>query len=217
MLILNFHGVGTIPREIDQGEYDCWLESDFFNEVLDLLSGYPDVKLTVDDGNRSDVEIILPALLARGLTASFFVVTSRFDQPYFLTSGHIQELLGNGMQIGSHGMRHCPWRHLPEKELKEELVDARDQLNEVSGQVIREAACPFGSYSWRVLRALKEAGYTAVYTSDGGRASQGAWLLPRVTIRRSMPLDYIRFILQNRPGMAARVLQRTRTFIKRLR
>ena len=79
-LVLNFHGVGPVTRSIDQGELDCWLDTDFFDEVLNLIGKRGNVLVTVDDGNESDFTHILPALLKRGLRAKFFICSARLDQ-----------------------------------------------------------------------------------------------------------------------------------------
>ena len=52
--ILNLHGVGPVPRDLDDGEHDCWLDQGFFEAVLELAQEGPHVKLTFDDGNVSD-------------------------------------------------------------------------------------------------------------------------------------------------------------------
>src|SRR5438034_8841581 len=70
---LTVHGVGTPPRELDPGEDIAWISIEQLEQVLDAAVGRPDVRITFDDGNCSDVEIALPRLLERGLTAEFFV------------------------------------------------------------------------------------------------------------------------------------------------
>ena len=105
-IILNFHGVGPVTRRIDDDERNCWLDQDTFEEVLDLAQGESRVQLTFDDGNSSDVEIVLPALLRRGLQATFFICSGRLDQPTFLSRTQVRELQAHGMCIGSHGVAH---------------------------------------------------------------------------------------------------------------
>src|SRR2546423_12978074 len=73
VVILNFHGVGSPVQELVPGEEDVWLSRGALNAVLDDVAARPDVRITFDDGNLSDLTIALPALLARGLTASFFL------------------------------------------------------------------------------------------------------------------------------------------------
>ena len=62
------------------------------------------------------------------------------------------------MVIGCHGMRHRRWAGLDEPSLREELVDARAIIEEISGQPVVEAACPFGSYDRRVAHDAARRG-----------------------------------------------------------
>jgi peptidoglycan/xylan/chitin deacetylase (PgdA/CDA1 family) len=140
------------------------------------------VRITFDDGNASDLEHALPALVDRGLHATFFVVAGRLGMRGFLDAAGVRTLAGAGMAIGCHGMRHRPWRTLDDGALREELVDARRRLEEVVRRPVTHAGCPFGSYDRRVLGHLRRYGYERVYTSDRGSAPAEAWLQPRNSV-----------------------------------
>jgi peptidoglycan/xylan/chitin deacetylase (PgdA/CDA1 family) len=182
-LNLTFHGIGAPARELDPGEAAVWVRPDRFGAILDAVAWRPDVRITFDDGNVSDVQHALPALRRRGLTGTFFVVAGRLGEPGFLDAEGVRALAAAGMTIGCHGMRHRPWRRLDADALHEELVEAKRILEDVVGRPVTQAACPFGSYDRRVLRALKRSAYRHVYTSDRGRAHAGDWLQTRTTIR----------------------------------
>ena len=51
----------------------------------------------------SDFVYGLPALLDRGLTATFFVVAGRLGEPGFLSENDVRTLVSAGMTIGCHG------------------------------------------------------------------------------------------------------------------
>jgi peptidoglycan/xylan/chitin deacetylase (PgdA/CDA1 family) len=179
---LTFHGVGTPPRPLDDGEAGVWVDAERFTALLDAVVGRPDVRITFDDGNASDAEIALPALVRRGLTATFFVVAGRLGRPGFLDAAQVGELVAAGMAIGNHGMHHQPWRGLDEAALDEELGAARRTLEDVAGGTVDEAACPFGAYDRRVVAALRRNGYRHVYTSDRGTVAGDPWLQARNTV-----------------------------------
>jgi peptidoglycan/xylan/chitin deacetylase (PgdA/CDA1 family) len=143
-------------------------------------------RITFDDGNYSDVSHALPELAARGMTARFFVVAGRLGEAGFLSRADVRELARSGMKIGCHGMEHRSWRGMTSAEVRRELHIARAVIEDASQTEVLSAACPFGDYDRRVLRHLRAAGYTAVFTSDGGIARSGAWLQPRTTIRFDM-------------------------------
>lgn len=179
---LTFHGVGEPERPLDPGEAGVWVSRRAFLSVVDSLAGRGDVRITFDDGNASDVRHALPALQRRGLRATFFVVAGRLGTPGFLDPAGVRALAAAGMTIGCHGKHHRAWRGLGESALHEELVEARQALEEIVARPVAEAACPFGSYDRRVLRCLRRAGYERVYTSDRGTARAGAWIQARNTV-----------------------------------
>ena len=188
LINVTFHGIGRPSRALEAGEAAVWVDLQRFTATLDLVAGREDVRVTFDDGNRSDLTRGLPALRARGLHATFFVVAGRLDEPEFLSTADVRELREAGMTIGSHGLRHRPWRRLDDAELEEELVRSRAVLEDVVGAPVTAAACPFGSYDRRVLRALQRAGYEHVFTSDRGPARAGDWLQARTTITQETSL-----------------------------
>lgn len=181
---LTFHGVGTPTRRPESRDPELWLTSSEFEAILDAVIGREDVRLTFDDGYVSDIEVALPALEARNLSATFFVVAARLGKPGHLSASDLVDLSGAGMTIGLHGMSHRSWRGLDDSGVHAELIRARKRLEEIVGRPVTQAACPFGAYDRRVLRRLRALGYTRVFTSDGGIAAARAWLQPRNTLRR---------------------------------
>jgi GT2 family glycosyltransferase len=214
MIVLNFHGVGPVHRDIGPDERECWLDIARFEEVLDLAKGRADVSLTFDDGNASDCEIALPALLDRGLRATFFICSGRIGLPSFLDEARIRELAAAGMTIGSHGVDHRVWRWLGDEELWHEVADSRSELERVCGGTVDLAACPFGAYDRRVLAALRRAGYRAVFTSDGGQCVPGQWLCPRTTVRRSFSSARLESVLKGGCSAVRRAASATRVLVK---
>lgn len=179
---LTFHGIGDPGRPLDPGEADVWVSGARFRALLDAAVGRDDVSISFDDGNVSDVEQALPELTRRGLTATFFVVAGRLGSPGFLDEDAVRELSGAGMEIGCHGMRHRPWRGLDDRELEEEIVEARSILERVVGAPVTSAACPFGSYDRKVLRTLRGSGYRHAFTSDRGTARSEGFLQSRNSV-----------------------------------
>lgn len=217
MKILNFHGVGPLVRDVDPGEYACWLDTEHFEAILDCVLEHSNILITFDDGNASDYDIVLPALMRRGMRAVFFVCSGRVGKQTFLNADQVRELSSQGMAIGSHGIHHRPWRTLGRTELQDEVAGSRMALEDACGKSVDLAACPFGSYDWRVLRVLKKCGYRAVYTSDGGDCKESQWLRARTTIKRSFSVAEVQQMIQHRPPPARRLVDGIRISLKRLR
>jgi peptidoglycan/xylan/chitin deacetylase (PgdA/CDA1 family) len=181
---LSFHGVGAPPGSPrEPGEHAYWVDRDAFLSLLDEVQGRDDVRLSFDDGNASDVEVALPALVERGMTADFFVVAGRLGTPGNVDATGLGALRAAGMCIGTHGMDHRSWRGLDDAQLAAELVEARAAIAEAAGSVVAAAALPLGEYDRTVLAALRKHDYRVVYSSDARRARTGAWLQPRYSVR----------------------------------
>jgi peptidoglycan/xylan/chitin deacetylase (PgdA/CDA1 family) len=181
---LCFHGIGTPTRPLEPGEDRYWVGTDQFDRLLDEAMTHPDVRLSVDDGNASDVELALPRLLERGLTATFFLLAARIGTSGSVDADGVRALRDAGMTIGSHGMDHRSWRGMAPDVERVELALAARQLTELAGQPVTQAACPLGRYDRRSLRALRRHGYTRVFTSDRRRARPDGWLQPRFSALR---------------------------------
>lgn len=213
---LNFHGLGRPPRVLDPGEAAVWIEdASCFGDLLDVARvADGDVRVTFDDGNGSDVDVALPALAGRGLTAQFFVLAGKIGADGYVGPEGVKELAAAGMSVGSHGMEHVDWRTLDDAGLEVELVRAREVLEDLIGAPVATAACPFGSYDRRILGRLREAGYQGVYTSDGGPARSEAWLKPRSTVRAGCTPDQLGRLLA---GMGPSFMREVRRAVKRWR
>lgn len=214
---LNWHGLGTPDRALDRGEERVWVRVDTFERVLDLVADRADVRLTFDDGNRSDVDLALPRLVERGLTASFFVLAGRLGEPGRLDAPALRELVDAGMGVGSHGWAHRDWRCLRGSEVREEIEHAPRVLSEMTGRAVDTVAIPFGSYDGRVLRTLRRTGVRRAYTSDGGRVDPSHWLQGRVSVRDDTTVDDIRALLERRPSPPIRAARSAVQWAKRHR
>lgn len=217
-MIINlcFHGIGSIDQEREPGESRYWVSEDSFLRILDEVTEHPQVRLSFDDGNRSDVVIALPALRERALRASFFALAGRLDDAASLSPSDLRELRAAGMTIGSHGWTHVPWRGLGDDAIRRELIDARSMLVEASAGVIQDAALPLGRYDRGLLGRLEQAGYRTVYTSDRFPARSDSWLQARYSVTARDTVGSIRSVLAAHPGVrdARNVLA---SAVKRLR
>ncbi|SDT55768.1 polysaccharide deacetylase family protein [Actinoplanes derwentensis] len=212
-----FHGIGTPQRELEPGEARYWITPDQFEAVLDEIRDWPGLRISFDDSNTSDVEFGLPALLARGLTADFFVLAGRLDSAGSLDEDAVRSLQRNGMTVGTHGMRHIPWRGLSPAAADEELVAARERLTKVVGADVSTAACPLGRYDRTLLTRMRRLGYTRVFTSDRRPARASDWLQPRFTVRNDDTPQTLRAEAIDGPSALRRLKLEAIGLVKRLR
>ncbi len=219
-LILNFHGLGEPHPRVDDEEKLCWWSVSSFVRLLDLISERPigespDILLTFDDGNESDAVFALPALVKRGLKATFFICAGRVGTAHYLDKSMIEELLSCSMGIGSHGMYHRDWCALDPKELDEEVVDARRRIEDVTGRAVTKVAIPFGSYNRHVLSRLKREDWDCIYTSDRGTARRNDKIKPRETLYADMQAGLRLSELTREPRLDIRIRRQLARFYKR--
>lgn len=217
LINLCFHGIGDPGRDLETGEAAYWISVELFHAVLDEVADDPRVRLSFDDGNASDAEVGLPALLEHDLRATFFVLAGRLDQPGSLTSDQVQVLRQRGMTVGTHGMDHRPWRGMDRATAGRELCRARAQLADLLDEPVEDAALPLGRYDRSLLTLLRGLGYRSVHTSDRRWARDGDWLQPRFSLRATDTIDGLRTHVLRRPALPRRARGELVGLAKRLR
>ncbi len=81
----------------------------------------------------------------------------------------VKQLVESGLiEIGSHTLTHANLNKLDDESCLKELTDSKQQLEELTGRTVTSFAYPFGIYSDRDVKFVKQAGYlNAVTTSEG--------------------------------------------------
>ncbi|WP_164116042.1 polysaccharide deacetylase family protein [Sphingorhabdus sp. Alg239-R122] len=214
--ILNFHGIGNVQRDYEDGEEPYWIDELRFRECLDIVqSADQDVMLTFDDGNASDYLIAYPELIKRGLSAIFFVLAGKIGTGGYLTAEQVREIDNHdAMALGTHGMDHQPWPDLDNDELTREIEQSLSVLSNICGRPITAAGLPFGRYDGRVLKSLRQNGVHEVYSSDGAAKITGIAPFPRFSIRRDTDMRALGKMINSPPSLIARTKNELRAWIK---
>lgn len=120
------------------------------------------VLLTFDDGSENQASVALPEVLARGMTATLFVMTVVIDGGKdWITGDQITALAGEGITIGSHTWDHHTVDKLhTEADYETQYVGSRRTLQKLSGQPVTEFCYPGGRWTEAALAPLRAAGYT---------------------------------------------------------
>lgn len=219
MRILTFHGIGKPRRELETGEAPYWLDEDRFLDILGLVASHASedaISITFDDGNVSDYQIALPALLDRGMEATFFVLAGRIDGGGSLSTTQIRALSAAGMAIGSHGIAHVDWTRLGAAELDHELRHSKATLERVLGAEVDSVSIPFGRYNARVLRAIRQAGYRRAFSSDGGETDDGDFPMSRTSPTKQMSDEAVSDLIEGRTRIWMIARSQVSRLVKRL-
>lgn len=149
------------------------------------------VGLTFDDGYADFVDNAVPLLHRYGFTATVYVLpgrlggTNEWDSPGpskpLLTADGIRRAAAEGMEVGSHGLRHTDLTEADDALLREETRGSREALSEIVGGEVAGFCYPYGTVDERVMAAVRDAGYRyAVGISPGPLT--GLFALPRVHV-----------------------------------
>lgn len=158
--------------------------------------------LTFDDGCRCFARHALPALAARGRTATLFALsgklggTNDWDRPPEGSGERREELLGAeelqqvaadpaAVEIGCHGGHHRSLPDCDERELHRETAGAKRELEAVLGRDVETFCYPWGRSAPRVRAAVREAGFLAAAGIEDhpGASPNDPWGLPRTSVR----------------------------------
>ena len=141
----------------------------------------PAVAITFDDGYRDNYDFALPALVERGMSATFFLtmgllerdpaVLERFktlrqstdDEIAPLDWGQVREMKEEGMSFGSHTWSHPNLAKVPDQVALEEFRSSKLLLEERLSEPVNSVAYPFGKprrqFNGRTLELARDAGY----------------------------------------------------------
>lgn len=117
------------------------------------------VALTFDDGPDPDVTPrLLDLLAARGVKASFFVLTDKAEEQQSL----IARMIAEGHEVGLHCDRHDRLTLLPVQQVRQRLAAARDRLAALTGGPVRLFRPPYGAQSIATFFVARSLGLQIV-------------------------------------------------------
>lgn len=152
--------------------------------------------ITFDDGYLSVYEHAIPALEARKMTATIFVVADQIDginewdrcagdtREPMMSADQIVDLASRGFEIGAHTLTHPHLTELDDERLVREIVDSKHRLEDLVGSEVSSFSYPYGDCDERVIAATVQAGFTrAVGTKLGILRDASIYEIPRVNVR----------------------------------
>lgn len=193
-----------------------WLQANAYrsmrlDDALDTTASAalsPRVVISFDDGDVSNIEVALPRLRERGMTAEFFITSDFIDRPGMMSAGNVRTLAEAGMGVGSHGRSHALLEDLDAAALAAELHDSRDRLQTLGAGAVSALALPGGRGGERERRAALALGYRQLLGSVPGpnrHPRPGQWL-QRLAVTRALSLPQFAAMVRWR-GLPPRLAQ----------
>lgn len=155
------------------------------------------VAITFDDGYQNIYREALPVLHQFGFTAIVYLPTSfiadaaqRFKDRNCLSWAEVRELQKHGISIGSHTVSHPQLSRLSREQIRQELVESKQTIEDKLSAPVRSFAYPFAfpqqDRAFQVIfrQLLKESGYQSGVCTIVGRASlqSDPLFLPRLPL-----------------------------------
>lgn len=166
-------------------------------EVVETLAvGKPlpqkPVVLTFDDGYRDFYENAYPVLKSLNFKATIFVISQHVGGSAYLNWSQLLEMQSSGLiTIGDHTLSHPSLPPLSEEKLKDEIISAKNILEQNLGGVINVFAYPYGNANGLAEKILREGGFLAAVTSHRGlTCAKLPYELPRVRIGNAPMTSY---------------------------
>lgn len=143
------------------------------------------VLITFDDGYIDNYINAFPILKKYGLRATIFIIPSfTGSYPNYLTWEQLKEMEANGITIESHTLTHPKLEELPDDEIRNELINSKNTLEEQLGHPIEFLAYPTGTYNLHIAGIAQDVGYKGAFTIKYGIVDKGSnfFALERVPI-----------------------------------
>ncbi|MEW6721532.1 MAG: polysaccharide deacetylase family protein [Thermodesulfobacteriota bacterium] len=116
------------------------------------------VSLTFDDGETSQYTLGVPALNARGMKASFYVITAYNGTPMDESEWTAwRSAAANGHEIGSHTISHPALSTLPYEQMRQEVVESKTEIDSrIPSRKTLTFVYPFGDYNSQTKSVVQE-------------------------------------------------------------
>ena len=171
---------------------------------LDLADlGFGTYSLASPDERRQTIESLLgqikylePGPRNQAVEAIAGRISIALPDDLMMTSGQVRQLRQAGMQIGAHTCSHPILASLSDAEAMAEIVDGKDQLEQIIGESVTLFAYPNGKpgrdYLAKHAAMAKAAGFAAAVTTAPGVSSltTDSFQLPRFTPWDNQPLKF---------------------------
>jgi len=137
------------------------------------------VVITFDDGYKTVYDHAYPVMKSLGLKGIICIYPAFIGSKLAMTWEQMAELIKEGWSVECHSYTHANLSSKymnPEAEkafLEKEILTSRDKIERQLGNKVRFMVWPYGVYTDRTLKMVKDAGFAGAMTVDGGANYKG--------------------------------------------
>ena len=135
--------------------------------------------ITFDDGYRTVFDHAFPIMQKFGFRGIVCIYPAFIGSRLAMSWEQLKKLIDAGWSVECHSMTHANLASKyadPEQEtlfLKREILDSRSIIEKQLGNKVRFMVWPYGVYTDRTLKRIKESGFAGAMTVDGGASYRG--------------------------------------------
>ena len=155
------------------------------------------IAITFDDGFRDNYTNAFPVMKQLQITATLFIVTSCIGQLSVKALAHgetarphlsreeILEMSSHGIEMGSHTVNHRLLHELSHDDIKFEVEEAKQEIENLVQQPCKSFAYPAGFFTAEAQRIIEEAGHAVAFSTTYGPSDRfDLYALNRLEILR---------------------------------
>ncbi|HOK55971.1 MAG TPA: polysaccharide deacetylase family protein [bacterium] len=87
------------------------------------------------------------------------------EKDRFLNWKEINEMIKEGVEIGSHTLTHPHLTQISEKTAKEEIISSKKIIEDKTGKEIKFFCYPYGEFNEKIIDFVKLAGYKGAFVT----------------------------------------------------
>ena len=157
-------------------------------DVKTVVSDLSKIAITFDDGLEFNFLNLLPVLCEYEIKGHFFIPTSFVGKVWDLGMFKmmdwkmIKEMSDLGMDIGSHSITHPILKRCNRKQIRDEVVNSKKQIEDVIGKEVKGFCYPFGCFTEYVVETVRNAGYKFAMSTINDNVQDSLFVLNRIGV-----------------------------------
>lgn len=198
--VLLYHRVQPISLAKTVGQASISVDSGIFDQQMQYLSehGYTaitaldlvnalknktavpakSVVITFDDGYKNHFEYVLPVLQKYHLIGNFMISAGLLGNSEYMSWSDVETMARSGLAyFTDHTWSHYSINHGTTDKIQYEIMVAKQQLEQHTGQKMDVFTYPYGSFNDNAIALLKQDSFSGAFSTIGGTVQCDSFIM----------------------------------------